>query len=111
ASDPTKRVLELSAVDFLDADFDQDGDVDADDLLLWQAGFGLPAGAAKIDGDANNDGAVNGADFLIWQRQLTGPSAALPTAFAVPEPTGPGVMGLALGCGAWRRRKYHNKGQ
>ncbi len=51
----------------LPGDFDVDGDVDGEDFLRWQAGFGITTGATLGDGDANGDGAVDGGDFLIWQ--------------------------------------------
>ena len=59
------------------ADFDNDGDVDGNDLTDptdgWQARYG-------------ND--LNGSDFLNWQRQFQGSSTpAIAAATAVPEPT------------------------
>ena len=33
-----------------EADFDKDGDVDEDDLIEWQEGFGMQAGATMSDG-------------------------------------------------------------
>lgn len=80
-SDPLKVVLEIADVDFLPADFDQDGDVDGDDLTIWQGAYGAGNGA-----DADGDGLSNGKDFLIWQRQL---GIGVPTVAAVsqvPEP-------------------------
>ena len=50
-------------------DFDEDGDVDADDLSRWRSSFG-----------ANNHS--DGKDFLLWQRSFQPASAAS----AVPEP-------------------------
>ncbi len=75
-----------------DADFDNDDDVDADDLALWQMAFGGPATA--ITGDANGDGAADGGDFLIWQRQFTGPPML--GASQVPEPLSITLLGLAM---------------
>jgi hypothetical protein len=69
----------------LAADFDQDGDVDADDFELWQAGFPLGSGAIKSDGDADDDGDVDGRDFLWWQQQYTDPALRFAPA-VVPEP-------------------------
>jgi hypothetical protein len=87
----------------LAADFDEDGDVDGDDLTRWRTGFGI--GVAHGDGDADADGDVDGRDFLIWQRQLgSTPAVAIQT--AVPEPS---AAWLALAAGvAWsavRRRR------
>jgi hypothetical protein len=62
-------------------DFDQDGDIDADDLndpvVGWKARFG-----ADLDG----------ADFLAWQRNL-GVGASTVASAAVPEPA---VFALSL---------------
>jgi hypothetical protein len=64
----------------LAGDFNGDGDVDADDLADWQAGYGV-----DTKGDADGDGDTDGRDFLIWQRNFTGPQ---PVAnISVPEPT------------------------
>ncbi|MBA4105085.1 MAG: hypothetical protein C0485_04945 [Pirellula sp.] len=67
------------------SDFDVDGDVDGDDLQLWNVGFGKVSGATPDDGDANADGGVDGRDFLIWQRQF-GFDLTSESATAVPEP-------------------------
>jgi hypothetical protein len=56
-------------------DFDNDGDVDADDLATWQAGYGSQ---------------YSGADFLTWQRNFTGPLSA--AVRAVPEPSALSLM-------------------
>jgi len=68
----------------LPADFDTDGDVDADDLAAWQAGFA--SGTTRAAGDADGNGIVDGGDFLQWQRQfgIVTTSSALAT---VPEPS------------------------
>jgi hypothetical protein len=67
------------------ADFDADGDVDGDDFLRCQTGFGIHTGAQKSDGDYDNDGDVDGDDFLGWQSEFgSGGNAA---AVAVPEPS------------------------
>jgi hypothetical protein len=56
--------------DVLAADFDGDGDVDGDDFLIWQSGFGNPEADHWSEGDADFDGDVDGDDFLIWQNQF-----------------------------------------
>ena len=65
------------------ADFDDDGDVDGDDLARWHIGFGLGSFATHMLGDADADEDVDGGDFLAWQRQLGQPA---PAAATVPEP-------------------------
>ncbi len=69
-----------AAPGFLDGDFNRDGHVDAADLTLWRAAFGLNA-----DADGDGDGDSDGADFLVWQRQL-GLGNAVASQAAVPEP-------------------------
>ena len=68
----------------LAADFDSDGDVDGDDFLVWQTGFGMASRAQKADGDYDNDGDVDGADFLGWQAEFG--SGGGSASGIVPEP-------------------------
>ena len=54
--------LDLRAMDVIgwdlaiSADFDLDMDVDSDDFLAWQSGFGMQSGAIHAQGDADRDG-------------------------------------------------------
>ncbi len=64
-------------------DFDADGDVDGDDLSVWEDEFGTGSG-----GDADGDGDTDGNDFLTWQRNLGTTTLSASAAHAVPEPTG-----------------------
>ncbi len=86
-----------TGVVFDPADFDEDGDVDADDLATWQASYASDAG-----GDTDADTDTDGADFLAWQGAYTGPAVVT----AVPEPTTLSLLGLAAlaAVGAGRRR-------
>ncbi len=108
--DYTTTALTLSVVtDGPSADFDGDGDVDANDLAKWKVGFGKTQGAEPIDGDADGDFDVDGNDYLVWQRQF-GSSSASPAVGAVPEPA-KGVMALAVASaltGLIRRRRREN---
>jgi len=73
------------------SDFNRDGVVNSDDLIAWQADFGVTGNS-----DANNDGISDGHDFLIWQRQF-GSGAELATAIhVIPEPSG--IALLLLSC-------------
>ena len=86
-------------------DFDEDGNVDGNDFLSWQRGFGTVGNAVHADGDANIDGDVNSADLTIWQNQFGNGSVAVAvssTAAAVPEPSSIGLLGIALGAVALR---------
>lgn len=55
----------------VDGDFDEDGDVDDDDLDEWKDGFGPT---------------YDGADFLAWQRNYGFGVPATSTSATVPEP-------------------------
>jgi len=71
----------------IEGDFNNDGDVNAEDLIAWQDNFGTSGQAARSQGDADGDGDVDGADFLRWQESFTDSPAGgiLPSAI-VPEP-------------------------
>lgn len=85
--DPNRIVL--SNFINLDADFDNDGDVDNADLTQWQSDFGL-----NDQSDADGDGDSDGDDLLIWQRQF-GRSATPPASTTVPE-TGHAYLPILL---------------
>lgn len=81
------------------ADFDDDGDVDTDDLLVWQAAYGVNGA-----GDADGDGDTDGADFLLWQKSWTGAAPLAAESQTVPEASIASLMGLAVVMGQlWRR--------
>lgn len=68
------------ALSGLPGDFDNDVDVDVDDLGKWIAEYGGPGS------DADADGVSDGDDFVIWQQQFgLGVPVAVQSA-AVPEP-------------------------
>ncbi len=64
----------------LEGDFDNDGDVDSDDLGQWEGDFGQ-----NRFSDADGDGDSDGKDFLAWQRNFSNSSSS--TNMAVPEPS------------------------
>jgi beta-propeller repeat-containing protein len=85
------------------ADFDLDGDVDSDDLSLWQNGFATACcTATKRDGDYDDNGIVDGSDFLGWQRQY-GMGAAAP-GVTIPE-LGSVILWLMALAGSLSRRR------
>lgn len=82
-----------------DADFNDDGDVDGADFLLWQRQFGNSV-TAFSGADGNGNGVVDAPDLALWQ---TGFGSATATgqiaATAVPEPGSillGGLSGLLL---------------
>jgi hypothetical protein len=102
------RLVDIAEPPGDNADFDEDGDVDGRDFLIWQRGFGTPD-ALRQDGNANpgqgpgQDGDVDGDDLIVWQNQYgqVAPPAALA---AVPEP-GTGLLLVAASAMVAIRRK------
>jgi hypothetical protein len=93
---------------FLDADADENGVVDGNDLTVWTAGFGTEEAATHMQGDADADGDVDGADFMLWQQQL-GNGVAMTTQ-GVPEPaTLALLLALAVSVAAFCPR-FANRG-
>jgi len=86
----------------LEADFDEDGDVDGMDLTRWRNNFAT--GATHMQGNADADGDVDGADFLTWQRQLGSGTATVVAIEAVPEPATLLLLVLAALAICFRRR-------
>jgi hypothetical protein len=87
-----------------DANFNELGGVDGQDLALWKAGYGIVSGANHHDGDADGDFDVDGADYLVWQRQL-GSSSAVAATGAIPEPATWMLLSFAAGGGTLARRR------
>lgn len=72
---------------FAAGDFDEDADVDSDDLAVWQMHFGSST-VTHLEGDADADGDVDGRDYLVWQRDYTASGMSPMSSQQVPEPTG-----------------------
>jgi hypothetical protein len=87
------------------ADFNDDGDVDGEDLAIWGSHYGQGA-ATQPMGDASGDQTVDGTDFLIWQRQVTIGETAGAT---VPEPATWTMAAAVAAAVAGRRRALHRR--
>jgi hypothetical protein len=83
---------------FRAADFQEDHDVDNNDLVQWRANFGSSSGATHTHGNADFDGDVDGADFLVWQQQRGSGPLAMPSTTPVPEPGALALMAIGLTC-------------
>ncbi len=64
-SGPVTHVVNVSVPE--DGDVDLDGDVDFQDFLALQVGYGITSGAQRTDGDLDDDDDVDFQDFLILQ--------------------------------------------
>jgi hypothetical protein len=81
------------------ADFNDDGFVDGDDLLIWRSATGVNH-LADADGDSDSDG----ADFLAWQLQVSNFRDVVSPTRAIPEPTSVALLSLMMGLLPWYRR-------
>ncbi|WP_168205357.1 hypothetical protein [Bythopirellula goksoeyrii] len=88
-----------------DPDFDGDGDVDGNDFLVWQRGFGLTNQSDNSNGDSNGDGTVDGIDLGQWQSEYGNPSNIV-SVTAVPEPATIVVAMISLGSLICNRRRF-----
>lgn len=79
-------------------DFDEDGDADGADFVLWQRGLGKTIGAKLNEGDGDRDGDVDAVDLSLWQSALTESTPA-----SVPEP-GTAVLAAAFSLAFAARR-------
>ncbi len=86
----------------IDADFDNDGDTDVNDLLTLQRGFGV--GTTNADGDTNGDMVVDATDLANTEAAF-GDGEALAAIGAVPEPTTLGLLAAGAGGLALPRRR------
>jgi hypothetical protein len=86
---------------FASADFDGDGDIDGNDLMVWQRNVGV--GTTRATGDADGNGMVNAADLTVWRDQFGFMASTAPATAAVPEPGAAVLCVMALAC--FRRRR------
>lgn len=107
-STPGKTIAYRVVSTFLAGDFDEDHDVDGDDLADWKNGYGTIGPATHGDGDADFDYDVDGNDFLVWQRQV-GDANALPASAPLPEPSS-AALALAAAALAVRSRRFTKSG-
>lgn len=89
---PDARVMVASA------DFDEDGDVDGLDFLIWQQGLGV--GSMLSEGDANGDNLVDAADLSIWEAQWGASANSVTVIVEVPEPA-TYLLLQAVCCSIW----------
>jgi hypothetical protein len=79
------------------ADFDFDDDVDGEDFLIWQRGFGMSGQALRTNGNANNahDFDVDAEDFAVWQTQFGGAGASVADT-RIPEPSSVTLVAIVV---------------
>jgi hypothetical protein len=66
---------------------DGDGDVDGNDFLAWQRGYGLPSGGSALAGDLSGQGLVDSFDLWLWEHYYGSTSGVGGLASSqIPEP-------------------------
>jgi beta-glucanase (GH16 family) len=78
----------------LSGDYNDDGQVDAGDYIVWrrtngQSGIGLPA-------DGSGNGSVGPEDYQVWAANLGTPGSAAAAMMPVPEPAAAVSMAVGL---------------
>jgi hypothetical protein len=77
-------VFQFSATPQIPGDYDEDGDVDVQDFVVWQGQFGL---SGEHPADGNRDGLVDAADYTVWRDHLnTNEATSASMRLGVPEP-------------------------
>jgi hypothetical protein len=86
-----------------DADFNEDGVIDAGDYPVWRKYNPMASGATEATGDADGDGDNDDDDYLEWY-ETYGESSPTGHSGAVPEPAGVVMLLTGLAALAIRRR-------
>lgn len=106
-TDGTSGVFVSDAVAPTPGDYNRDGLVDADDLLVWQTSVGIAGANLPADGDW--DGDVDGSDFLVWQRRAVVAAPTLAAVETLPEPATPMLTIIAFADLTFGRRRHSHR--
>jgi fibronectin-binding autotransporter adhesin len=99
--------LSVAAIAGDDADFNNDGIVDAADYVLWRKFANTMGTGTQPTGDANGDTNVDGLDYDIWRQQFGEASGAGSDAGGqVPEPATAVMLSFAALLALHRRSRW-----
>jgi hypothetical protein len=87
-----------------DADFNEDGEIDAADYTAWRKFNPLATGATQSTGDADGNETNDNLDYEKWVQTYGQPSPGGGGSGAVPEPSTIVMLALGLAALAGRRR-------
>jgi hypothetical protein len=79
-----------------EGDYDEDGTVDNEDLLVWKSQFGMTQVHKGYGADGNRDGLVDAADYVIWRKHLGETGLGAGQISSLPEPSSLVMAALAL---------------
>jgi hypothetical protein len=92
-----RQFLYPSPFPHMPGDYNGDGNVGADDYVIWQSTFGQRG--IGLAADANQNGVVDAADYVLWRNAALDPNPQ--PKIVVPEPAVDVlVLTLAFGAGA-----------
>ena len=94
--------IEAGETGLADSDFNEDGNVNGLDFLIWQRGVGV--GTTKAEGDADGNGVVDAVDLGIWESEY-GATPLQGAGGVVPEPSSLALLAAGAGAYAFRRRR------
>jgi pullulanase len=85
------RYLLLVGPSIRQGDFDQDGDVDSHDHIIWSKAYGTALA------DADGDGATSAADYVVWRKHFeAGLGSGASSDAQVPEPAASVIIATML---------------
>jgi hypothetical protein len=99
--------LNVAAIATDDADFNNDGVVDAADYVLWRKFENTTGTGTQPTGDANGDTNVDNLDYNIWKQQFgdtSGPGGG--AGGQVPEPATAVMLSFAALFALHRRGRW-----
>jgi hypothetical protein len=101
-------LVQLTAVNFLAGDYNENGVVDAADYILWRNTLGT-AVVEYSSADGNGNGIVDGPDFDVWSSHFgatAGAGAGALVAIAVPEPSSALLLVIGIMLLGRNRRRW-----
>jgi autotransporter-associated beta strand protein len=98
--------LLVSAIVTENADFNNDGGIDAADYVIWRKFNPATGTGTQPTGDANGDGDIDTDDYDIWVQNFGNTATGGGSSGAVPEPATCALVALALLLTMVRRRRW-----
>jgi autotransporter-associated beta strand protein len=88
--------LLVTSVPTNDADFNNDGTINAADYVAWRKFNPRVSGATQVTGDADGDGDNDNTDYAEWMENFGEASPGAGGGGAVPEPSSAAIIGLIM---------------
>lgn len=107
---PQELIVDYIRITQLLADYDDDGDVDPDDYIVWRDTFGQSVAPGE-GADGNHNGIVDAADYTIWRDGLDDSPFSASSSHSVPEPSAAicmlsALVGVVVSCPRNERKLF-----